>query len=108
MAFHKNLITLLMFFIGEVSNPLSARTKEYLLQLETNHWMDTKRVINITSNLYNQHQCTFPSCFHTRGRSGRHWTHWCNHLHLHNLDTELPNRANNKPFHLDKSFTHMG
>lgn len=53
--FIKNLITLLMFVIGEVSNPLSTRTKEYLLQLETNHRMDTKRIVYITSNLYNLH-----------------------------------------------------
>lgn len=53
--FIKNLITLLMFVIREVSNPLSTRTKEYLLQLETNHRMDTKRIVYITSNLYNQH-----------------------------------------------------
>lgn len=47
----------------KVSSPLSAGTKEYLLQLEAHRWLDIKRHFGFSGYLHTEHLYIVLSCF---------------------------------------------
>ncbi|KAL0442362.1 UNVERIFIED_CONTAM: putative phospholipid-transporting ATPase 5 [Sesamum latifolium] len=57
-----------------------------------------------TINIY----LLFPSAFDKRGKLSRHRTHRHHNIHMHNLDSKLPDCSHDLPLHMDQPFLDLG